>query len=159
MKANIYDYSRESLEKYLEERGSKKFRATQIFEAIYRHRLTDFSAITNLKKEFRERMREEFYFGELETVKESVSADGTMKYLFRLHDRNLIETVLMRHDYGNSVCVTTQVGCNMGCLFCASGETKKIRDLSAGEMVMQALAVDEKLRREGERLSHAVIMG
>ena len=159
MKANIYDYSRHSLEKYLEERGSKKFRATQIFEAIYRHRLTDFSAITNLKKEFRERMREEFYFGELETVKESVSADGTTKYLFRLHDRNLIETVLMRHDYGNSVCVTTQVGCNMGCLFCASGETKKIRDLSAGEMVMQALAVDEKLRREGERLSHAVIMG
>lgn len=159
MKTNIYDYSRAALERYLEARGSKKYRAMQIFEAVYRQRITDFALIFNLKKEFREQMREEFCFGHLETVKTTVSTDGTKKYLFRLDDGNLIETVLMRHDYGNSVCVTTQVGCNMGCLFCASGETKKIRDLTPGEMVMQALVIEDELRAEGQRLSNAVIMG
>ena len=159
MKTNIYDYSRNSLAAYFLSIGSPKFRATQIYEAIYRQRITDFYDITNLKKEFRIKMQADFYFGSLEIVKVLVSEDETEKYLYRLADGNLIETVLMKHDYGYSVCVTTQVGCNMGCLFCASGQVKKIRDLTPGEMVMQIITIDDALRKENKRVSHVVIMG
>jgi len=159
LKANIYDYSRDALAEYFLSLGSPKFRATQVFEAVYRHRIIAFGDITNLKKEFRDKLKEDFYFGSLSVVKVLVSEDKTQKYLYRLTDGNLIETVLMKHDYGYSVCVTTQVGCNMGCLFCASGQIKKIRDLTPGEMVMQALTIDDVLRKEGNRVSHVVIMG
>ncbi|MCK9536204.1 MAG: 23S rRNA (adenine(2503)-C(2))-methyltransferase RlmN [Bacilli bacterium] len=159
MKVNIYDYSRDALAAYFIALGSPKFRATQIYEAVYRQRITDFTEITNLKKEIRIKMQEDYYFGSLEIVKVSVSADETEKYLYQLPDGNLIETVLMKHDYGYSVCVTTQVGCNMGCLFCASGQVKKIRDLTPGEMVMQVVTIDDVLRKVSKRVSHVVIMG
>lgn len=125
MKKNVYDYSRKSFEEYFLSIRSPKFRATQLFEALYKQRIRDFSEMTNFKKEFRDILDETFYFGDLGIIKEQISADGTRKYLFGLEDGIIIETVLMNHSYGRSVCITTQAGCNMGCLFCASGQTKK----------------------------------
>lgn len=159
MKKNVYDYSRKSFEEYFLSIGSPKFRATQLFEALYKQRIRDFSEMTNFKKEFRDILDETFYFGDLGIIKEQISADGTRKYLFGLEDGIIIETVLMNHSYGCSVCITTQAGCNMGCLFCASGQTKKIRNLTAAEMVLQVLKIDNMLRETGERVSHVVIMG
>ena len=159
MKNSIYNYSRSSFEEYFLKLGSPKFRATQLFEAVYRQRITDFSEMTNFKKEFRLKLEEDFRFEHLEIVKEQVSSDETRKYLFRLEDNTLIETVLMKHNYGFSVCVTTQAGCNMGCLFCASGQTKKKRNLTTSEMVLQVFQIDQILRESGNRLSHVVIMG
>ncbi|HHZ11192.1 MAG TPA: 23S rRNA (adenine(2503)-C(2))-methyltransferase RlmN [Acholeplasmataceae bacterium] len=159
MKKNVYDYSRKSFEEYFLSIGSPKFRATQLFEALYKQRIRDFSEMTNFKKEFRAHLEENFAFGDLKVIREQVSGDGTRKYLFGLEDGIVIETVLMNHNYGKSVCITTQAGCNMGCLFCASGQTKKIRNLTTGEMVLQVLKIDEMLREEGERVSHVVIMG
>lgn len=159
MKDNIYNYSRSSFEKYFLSIGSPKFRATQLFEALYKQRIRDFSEMTNFKKEFRVILDETFKFGDLELRREQISADGTRKYLFALEDGILIETVLMCHSYGYSVCITTQAGCNMGCLFCASGETKKKRNLTTAEMVLQVLTIDNMLKKEGKRVSHVVIMG
>ncbi|HEY8395570.1 MAG TPA: 23S rRNA (adenine(2503)-C(2))-methyltransferase RlmN [Bacilli bacterium] len=159
MKDDIYNYSRKSFEEYFESIGSPKFRATQLFEALYKQRIRDFSEITNFKKEFRLILDETFKFGDLQIQKEQISEDGTRKYLFGLEDGLMIETVLMNHNYGYSVCVTTQAGCNMGCMFCASGQTKKIRNLTTAEMVLQVLKIDEMLRKDGNRVSHVVIMG
>jgi len=113
----IYDYSRERLEAYFLEKKLAKFRATQIFEALYRIRISAFSQITNIKKEVIAQLEQDFTFPKLEIVTKNVARDGTTKFLFRLEDQSLIETVLMIHDYGYSVCVTSQVGCNMGCAF------------------------------------------
>ncbi len=159
MKDNIYNYSRTSFEDYFLNIGSPKFRATQLFEALYKQRIREFSEITNFKKEFRIKLEENYYFGDLEIEKEQISEDGTRKYLFRLEDGILIETVLMKHNYGYSVCVTTQAGCNMGCAFCASGLIKKKRNLSTAEIVLQVLKIDNSLRKEGNRVSHVVVMG
>lgn len=155
----IYNYSREGLEKYFLEKQQAKFRATQIFEALYRARISAFSQITNIKKDIIEQLESDFYFTKLEIVTKSVANDGTTKFLFRLEDQSLIETVLMIHEYGYSVCVTSQVGCNMGCAFCASGTTKKIRNLTAAEMVLQVLTIDNYLRLEEKRVSYVVVMG
>jgi 23S rRNA (adenine2503-C2)-methyltransferase len=159
LKDNIYNYSRTSFEDYFLNIGSPKFRATQLFEALYKQRIREFSEITNFKKEFRIKLEENYYFGDLEIEKEQISEDGTRKYLFRLEDGILIETVLMKHNYGYSVCVTTQAGCNMGCAFCASGLIKKKRNLSTAEIVLQVLKIDNSLRKEGNRVSHVVVMG
>ncbi|HPL55251.1 MAG TPA: 23S rRNA (adenine(2503)-C(2))-methyltransferase RlmN [Bacilli bacterium] len=155
----IYDYSRERLEAYFLEKKLAKFRATQIFEALYRIRISAFSQITNIKKEVIAQLEQDFTFPKLEIVTKNVARDGTTKFLFRLEDQSLIETVLMIHDYGYSVCVTSQVGCNMGCAFCASGMTKRIRNLTPAEMVLQVLTIDNYLRQEEKRVSHVVIMG
>ena len=130
MKNNIYNFSLKALEEYFIAQNDKKFRATQIFEWLYRHRVTLFEKMTNLSKKALEHLHEHFAIERLNVEKKIVSSDGTTKYLFRLHDGHLIETVLMRHSYGNSVCVTSQVGCNMGCSFCASGELGRIRNLT-----------------------------
>ena len=155
----IYDYSRERLEAYFLEKKLAKFRATQIFEALYRIRISAFSQITNIKKEVIAQLEQDFTFPKLEIVTKNVARDGTTKFLFRLEDQSLIETVLMIHDYGYSVCVTSQVGCNMGCAFCASGMTKRIRNLTPAEMVLQVLTIDNYLRQEEKRVSHVVVMG
>lgn len=156
---NIYNYSRESLEKCLLELNEKKFRATQIFEALYRNNAKNFSEITTLSKESRKSLSEVFTFSDINTKDIKISSDKTTKFLFELEDGNLIETVLMPHDYGYSVCVTTQVGCNMGCKFCASGTLKKIRNLETSEIVMQVLKINQYLQNEEKRVSHVVIMG
>lgn len=156
---NIYNYSRESLERCLQELNEKKFRATQIFEALYRNNIKSFSEITTLSKESRINLGNYFTVGDIIIKDIRVSSDKTTKFLFELEDGNLIETVLMPHDYGYSVCVTTQVGCNMGCKFCASGTLKKIRNLETSEIVMQVTKINEFLQKDDKRVSHVVIMG
>lgn len=156
---SIYDYSRKSLENYFISNNEPKYRATQIFEGLYRQRANSFDEITNIKKDSKEKLAKEFTFNALKVVTKSVASDETTKFLFALEDNSLIETVMMHHDYGYSVCVTSQVGCNMGCEFCASGTVKKIRNLTPSEMVLQVLFIDNYLRLEEKRVSHVVIMG
>ena len=156
---NIYDLSKEELENYFESIGDKKFRAVQILEWLYRKKVTSFDEMTNLSKKAIEVLRKNFIIEGLNLKTKYVSSDGTIKFLFSLNDGNLIETVLMRHNYGNSVCVTSQVGCNMGCSFCASGELGKVRNLTLAEMALQVLYVDNFLSEQNERVSNIVVMG
>lgn len=156
---NIYNLTHEELENYFTSKGEKKFRATQIFEWLYRNRVDSFDQMTNVAKKTIEELKTDFYFGSLEIALKQVSLDGTTKYLFRLNDGKLIETVLMRHNYGNSICVTTEVGCNMGCSFCASGELGKVRNLELAELVEQVLMVQKDLDKVYERISNIVVMG
>jgi len=152
----IYDYKLSDLEEMLVSFDFKKFNARQIFEWIYKKGVLDFEDMSNISKKLKSFLIENFTFSDLEVKTHQISNDGTEKFLFELEDKNLIETVLMRHDYGNSVCVTTQLGCNIGCSFCASGLQKKKRDLSAYEIVLQVLKVAEITK---ERVSHVVVMG
>ncbi len=153
---NIFNYTLKELQVELVEKGFKKFNARQIFEWIYKKRVFDFKDMSNLSKNLRVFLQKNYSFSSIEVNSQQISSDGTEKFLFELEDGNLIETVLMRHNYGNSVCVTTQLGCNIGCTFCASGLQKKKRDLNAFEIVLQVLKVSEISK---ERVSHVVIMG
>ena len=153
---HIYNYTIEDLKKYLESKGEKPFRSTQIIEWLYRHKINCFDQITNMKKSFLETLNNDFVIDRLDLVTKQESSDGTIKFLFKLFDGNLIETVLMTHEYGYSVCVTTQVGCNMGCQFCASGMKKKLRNLETYEIVLQILMVEELTNL---KVSHVVVMG
>ncbi len=153
---NIYNYTLKQLQEYLVKNGFKKFNARQIFEWLYKKQVKSFEEMSNLSKSLRVHLEKEFIFEELIVSKHQVSSDQTEKFLFELSDMNIIETVLMRHDYGNSVCVTTQLGCNIGCSFCASGLQKKKRDLNVSEIVLQVLKVQEITN---ERVSHVVVMG
>ncbi len=153
---SIYGYTEDMLKEYLINKGEKPFRASQLIEWIYRHKITSFDEMTNVKKTFIEELKNDFILDSLELVVNQKSRDGTQKFLFRLSDGNLIETVLMCHDYGYSVCVTTEVGCNMGCQFCASGMKKKLRNLEASEIVLQVLTVS---KLADVRVSHVVVMG
>lgn len=153
---NIYDYTLQELQVELVNNGHKKFNARQVFEWLYKKRVTSFEEMSNLSKVLRAYLLENFSFSTISVDSHQKSSDGTEKFLFELEDGNLIETVLMRHNYGNSVCVTTQLGCNIGCSFCASGLEKKKRDLEAFEIVLQVLKVSEIAN---ERISHVVVMG
>lgn len=155
----IYDYSYEKMEASMLGEGWKKFRSQQLFQWLYRKRVGSFDEMSDLSQEMRERLKEKYVIDPLRLVKRLVSSDGTVKYLFRLQDGSLAETVLMHYDYGKSVCVTSQIGCNMGCAFCASGLLKKTRDVTSGEMVAQIMYVQRELDKEQERVSHVVIMG
>ncbi len=156
---NIYNLTRKKLEEKLVSLGEKPFRATQIFEWLYKKNVKSFDEMTNIKKESIKLLQEEFEFSPLIVEKEQISKDGTRKYLFRLIDGNFVETVLMNHEYGLSVCVSTQVGCNMGCAFCASGLNKKQRNLEVYEMVSQIQMINNILNKENKRVSHVVVMG
>ncbi|MCI1902993.1 MAG: 23S rRNA (adenine(2503)-C(2))-methyltransferase RlmN [Enterococcaceae bacterium] len=151
--------TKEDLITWLAERGEKKFRATQIWDWLYIKRVASFAEMTNLKKELAAMLEENFVLETLKPLVVQEASDGTTKYLFELEDKNLIETVLMRQEYGLSLCVTTQLGCNMGCSFCASGLLKKSRDLTAGEITAQVMEVQRFLDKKEERLSHVVVMG
>ncbi len=153
---DIFHYSIEILEQRFIAKGFKKYNAKQVFDWVYVKKVTSFAEMTNLSKKLRAYLEEYYTFGSLTVDTRQVSSDGTEKFLFKLSDGNLIETVLMRHSYGNSVCVTTQLGCNIGCSFCASGLQTKKRDLETEEIVLQILEI-EKLTNE--RVSHIVVMG
>ncbi|MGT2754419.1 23S rRNA (adenine(2503)-C(2))-methyltransferase RlmN [Streptococcus ovis] len=161
MKPSIYGLSRQQLTDWALENGEKKFRATQIWEWLYQKRVQTFEEMTNLPKSLMEKLAATFVVNPLQQRIVQESADGTVKYLFELPDGMLIETVLMRQHYGLSVCVTTQVGCNIGCSFCASGLIPKQRDLTSGEIVAQIMLVQKYFdeRNQGERVSHIVVMG
>ncbi|MDR1782584.1 MAG: 23S rRNA (adenine(2503)-C(2))-methyltransferase RlmN [Bacilli bacterium] len=155
----IYDLDIDDLEKLMININEKKYRAKQLFEWLYRKRISSFFEMTNLNKNLINYLSDNFI---IELIKEEqvlISNDGTKKYLFKLSDNNVIETVLMKYEHGYSVCVSSQVGCNMGCLFCASGKLKKVRDLSAGEIVMQILYIQKELDLIDERISNVVVMG
>lgn len=157
----IYGLTQDDLEAWFIEHGQKKFRAGQVWDWLYRKRVGSFSEMTNLSKDLIKVLDENFTFPVLTEKIAQKSADGTRKFLFELYDGLLIETVLMPQEYGLSVCVTTQVGCNIGCTFCASGIIAKQRDLQAGEIVAQIMHVQRTLDKDqpGDRVSHIVVMG
>lgn len=161
MKKSIYSLTFEELTDWLVEHGEKKFRGAQVWDWLYKKRIEAFSEMGNVNKECRQLLEDHFVIHSMEEELVQESADGTIKFLFKLKDGNLIETVLMKHYYGYSVCVTTQVGCNIGCTFCASGILSKSRDLVAGEIVEQIVNVQKLLDKRGkdERVSHIVVMG
>ncbi|WP_442602350.1 23S rRNA (adenine(2503)-C(2))-methyltransferase RlmN [Paenibacillus sp. KN14-4R] len=161
MKASIYGLTMDQLTQWLLERGHKKFRASQVWDYLYRKRVTNFADMTEVNPACMALLAEHFSIQTLDVNTKQESADGTVKFLFNLSDGNLIETVLMRQKYGLSVCVTTQVGCNIGCSFCASGLLAKSRDLSSGEVVEQLMKVQLYLDQagKGEKVSHVVVMG
>ncbi|MGE7186330.1 23S rRNA (adenine(2503)-C(2))-methyltransferase RlmN [Peribacillus sp. NPDC006672] len=160
-KESIYGLTFEQLTAWLLDHGHKKFRASQVWEWLYRTRVTSFSEMTDVNKECLQLLEDHFFIQTLTEHVKQESADGTIKFLFKLQDGNLIETVMMRHKYGISVCVTTQVGCNIGCSFCASGLLAKSRDLSSGEIVEQIMNVQLHLDKleQGDAVSHVVVMG
>ncbi|ART76299.1 23S rRNA (adenine(2503)-C(2))-methyltransferase RlmN [Sutcliffiella horikoshii] len=158
-KPSIYSLQLHELEEWLLSIGEKKFRTTQIFEWLYQKRVTSFEEMSNLSKSLRDKLEETYALTTLKTIVQQTSSDGTMKFLFELHDGYSIETVLMKHEYGNSVCVTTQVGCRIGCTFCASTLGGLKRNLEAGEIVAQVVKVQQALDEMDERVSHVVIMG
>lgn len=152
---HILSKTKEDLENYFIDNGEKKFKALQVFEWLYTHRVYDVNDFSNIKKELRDQLIHDFDFNFIKIEKKE--EDGlTKKYLFRLYDDNFIEAVLMEHDYGLSVCVSSEVGCNMGCRFCESGRLKKVRNLETYEMVEQILLIEEDIKK---RISSVVIMG
>ncbi|GAB0167223.1 23S rRNA (adenine(2503)-C(2))-methyltransferase RlmN [Lysinibacillus sp. CTST325] len=159
LKESVYSLQPEQLEEWLKENGEKPFRAAQIFDWLYNKRVKTFEEMSNLSKGLREKLEASFALTTLSTIIQQESKDGTIKFLFQLQDGYSIETVLMRHEYGNSVCVTTQVGCRIGCTFCASTLGGLKRHLLAGEIVEQVVKVQQTLDELGERVSHIVIMG
>ncbi|MDD2377256.1 MAG: 23S rRNA (adenine(2503)-C(2))-methyltransferase RlmN [Bacilli bacterium] len=152
---NIYNYSLVELEKTLLENNFKKYNASQIYDWLYKKKVTSFDEMTNLKKELVTYLDSHFSIAPLEILK--VEKDtGVNKFLFNLSDNNMVEAVLMYHDYGTSLCISTQVGCNMSCRFCESGRLKKVRNLETYEMVLQILQVEEFVN---QRITHLVLMG
>ena len=152
---NIYDYTLDELENYFLEKGGKKFRATQIYEFLYKKRVKSFDELINIGKSTIDHLKDNFDFSKIQLLQKQTDKDVS-KYLFKLFDGQTIETVLMYHNYGISICVSSQVGCNMGCKFCESGRLKKVRNLEAYEIVEQILYIEEDIK---ERISHVVVMG
>lgn len=152
---NIYDFTLEELENYLIENGFKKFNATQLIEWIYEKKVYDFQNMTNLSKKLIEFLSTNFVIEKPKVVQVETSPLAN-KYLLELKDSNKIECVLMNHDYGYSLCVSSQVGCNMGCSFCESGRLKKVRDLELHELIGQIICVQEY---ENIRIDSIVVMG
>lgn len=152
---NIYGYTLGKLEAYFESIGEKKFKAVQVFEWLYKKRVKSFDEMANIKKETIEKMKNDFLMESPVITTKKVGKD-VCKYLFTLEDNEHVEAVLMFHDYGNSLCVSTQVGCNMGCKFCESGRRRKVRNLKVEEMVLQLLRIEEDLNK---RITHVVLMG
>lgn len=155
MKNNIYNLTLKDLEDYFINKGDKKFKGQQVFDWLYRKRVNSFDEMTNIKKEVIDMLKEEFDLRTISITKVERDIDVS-KYLFSLKDNEKVEAVLMDHLYGNSLCISTQVGCNMGCKFCESGRLKKVRNLETHEMVEQILLVEEEC---GKRISHVVVMG
>lgn len=159
LKPSIYSLRLDEMKEWLTANGEKAFRAAQIYEWLYEKRVQTFEEMSNLPKALREKLQAEFALTTLSTIIKQESKDGTIKFLFQLQDGYSIETVLMRHDYGNSICVTTQVGCRIGCTFCASTLGGLKRHLMAGEIVEQVVKVQQQLDESNERVSSIVIMG
>lgn len=152
---NIYDLSLKELEDYFVSIGEKPFRASQVYEGLYKQRLSSFDEMTNLSKDLRSKLKEKFSTYKIKLLVKQ-EGQNVNKYLFELEDKNKIESVLMFHDYGISICVSSQVGCNMSCAFCESGRLKKVRNLLAYEIVEQILLIEEDIKK---RITHVVVMG
>ena len=154
---NINELTLEELGEYIESIGEKKFHAKQIFKWIHREHVTSFDSMTDISKSLREKLKENAYILSLEILEVQVSKkDDTHKFLIKLSDNNAIESVLMRYNHGNTLCVSTQVGCKMGCKFCASTKNGWTRNLLASEIEGQIIAVE---RYMNEKISNVVYMG
>lgn len=153
---NIKDYDLNELKQEFVEMGEKPFRAEQVFKWLYEAKVASFDEMTNLSLELREKLKQNYEMHKFNILRKQESADGTIKYLFDVLDGNAIETVLMSYHHGYSLCVSTQIGCKMGCKFCASTGIKFVRNLSSGEIVEQILAVE---RDNNIRISNVVFMG
>ncbi len=153
---SIYNYTLQMIKDYMISLGEKPYRSSQIIEWLYRKKVKTFDEMTNISKSFIEQLKKDFVLDTIELSHMQKSSDGTMKFLYKLSDGNLIECVLMNNEYGYSLCVTTEVGCNMGCVFCASGMKKKLRNLSTSEMVLEILKTEELTNL---KISHVVVMG
>lgn len=158
-KPYVYDFTLEDWQQWVKDNGEAGFRAGQIFDWLYVKRVSSFDEMTNLPKTLRDRLMEQFDFVTLTEVAHYRSKDGTVKFLFELSDENAIETVIMKHSYGNSICVTTQVGCRVGCTFCASTLGGLKRNLTSGEIIAQVVKAQQLLDETQERVSSIVIMG
>jgi 23S rRNA (adenine2503-C2)-methyltransferase len=158
---NLYDLSKDQLTGLIGRWGEPRYRADQVWTWLYRHKVGDFDAMGNIPAGLRERLAVETRIGGMESVGEQHSSDGeTRKYLLRLPDRQLIEAVLMQYaGVRRTACISTQAGCAMGCVFCATGQMGLARHLTSGEIVEQALHVARILEGDGERLSNVVLMG
>lgn len=147
----------EELTEYIEDLGEKKFRAKQIYKWLHQDFVTGFDEMTNIPKDLRDRLKEDACIYVVKPVKVMVSElDGTRKYLYELNDGNIIESVLMKYHHGNSVCISTQVGCRMGCRFCASTLDGLERQLTPSEMLDEVYRIQKDI---GERVSNIVLMG
>ena len=153
---NIKDYTLYELKEQLKSLGEKPFRAEQIFNWIYKEQVKSFDEMTNLSLSLRERLKEEYTLCNYNIIKKQESLDGTKKYLFDVLDGNAIETVLMEYHHGKTICVSSQIGCKMGCKFCASTGIPFVRSLSSGEIVEQIIAVEQDI---GTKISNIVFMG
>ena len=153
---NIKDYNLEELKEELVSIGEKKYRAEQIFHWLYIDKVKEFDEMTNLSLELRNRLKENYTMCNYKILRKQESSDGTKKYLFDVLDGNAIETVLMQYHHGKTICVSSQIGCKMGCKFCASTGIQFVRNLSAGEIVEQVLAVEQDIN---ENISNIVFMG
>lgn len=152
---NIYDYTLKELENYFLSIGDKKFRAVQIYDYLYKKKVNHVDDMHNIGKKIQEHLKSSFDFFRIKLILKQEDKNVS-KYLFEMRDGERIESVLMYHDYGLSVCVSSQIGCNMGCKFCESGRLKKVRNLDAYEMVEQILYIEEDI---GKRITHVVVMG
>lgn len=153
---NIKDYNLDALKEEMKLIDEKPFRAEQIFKWLYQDKVTSFDEMLNLSLELREKLKQNYTICNFEIIRKQESSDGTIKYLFDVLDGNAIETVLMSYHHGYSVCVSTQIGCKMGCKFCASTGIKFIRSLSSGEIVEQIIKIEQDT---GVRVSNVVFMG
>lgn len=156
---NLYGQEITKLEDLLMERGQKKYRATQLFTWIYEKKAKTFDEMSDVSKSFREELNRDFCLTLPKIFKKQESKDGTIKLLLELEDGSKIETALMPYKYGNAICVSSQVGCNMACAFCASGLLKKKRNLEVHEIVGQVLVMNQVLEEKGQHVSHVVVMG
>ena len=155
MKNNVYNLTLKDWEEYFINKNEKKFKGQQVFDWLYRKRVSSFDDMTNIKKGIIDMLKNDFDIKTVSITKVERDVDVN-KYLFKLKDDEKVEAVLMNHIYGNSLCISTQVGCNMGCKFCESGRLKKVRNLETHEMIEQILLVEEEC---GKRISHVVVMG
>lgn len=156
---NLYGQEITKLESLLMERGQKKYRATQLFTWIYEKKAKSFDEMSDVSKSFRDELNRDFCLTLPKIFKKQESKDGTIKLLLELEDGSKIETALMPYKYGNAICVSSQVGCNMACAFCASGLLRKKRNLEVHEIVGQVLVMNQVLEEKGQHVSHVVVMG
>ena len=153
---NIKEYNLDELQEEMLAIGEKKYRAEQIFKWLYVEKVKEFDEMTNLSIELREKLKQEYTMCNFKILKKQEASDGTKKYLFDVLDGNAIESVLMEYHHGKTICVSSQIGCKMGCKFCASTGIKFIRSLTCGEIVEQVLAVEQDI---GDKISNIVFMG
>lgn len=155
-KVDILSLSLDELETLLVSMDEKKFRAKQIYSWLHEKRVTSFQEMTNVSQALQYKLEEQCVLVQLQAIRQLESKDGTIKYLLRLHDGHVVESVFMTYKHGNSVCISSQVGCRMGCHFCASTIGGLERQLRASEMLGQVYAIN---RLSGERISNIVVMG